>query len=346
MADFTESASFRLLRDIKKDTSVELVKDADSVLVCPDMGGRTFASVCGIAPHRMDMECIKNPNQPFNNFGGGTIWPAPEGGRFGFNYDGDTWRVQPAINNEPFTVVSQSSDSVILEKRVNLSNRAGTVLDTVMRREVSLVDHLPSVLQAAPVKGWLSYKTHDRFEALNRVSTEEALLAAWTLEQFDTSNHTEAFCIVENPHDAINFDFYAHPGERISYYEHGFCYRTDGQGAGQIGIKQSASASFVGFRDVSRGIVCIRENRSPEGGIFFNIADNAQPDGPYSAADNYSIFNSDPDMQAFELETVGSALLADGLLKGSELVSITSFAVYQNPGDAVRLVDQLLGGRS
>lgn len=340
MTAFVEKSVIQLLHDIKNDTSAELRTDTGGIIVCPDMGGRIFAQVCGLSMHRIDIECVKNPDKPFNNFGGGNFWPAPEGGKFGFNYEGDTWRVQPAINNQPFEV-SKTSDgeSIVIEKRVQLTNRVGTVIDALMRREVSLVDELPRLLEGGRIKGRLSYKTVDSFEVLNQVSVENGLIAAWTLEQFDASENTRAFCIVESPHDAINFDFYEHPGERISYFEHGFAYRTDGLKAGQIGIKLAAKAACVGFCDTSRGVVCIRENLGPSDGLFFNIADNDQPEGPYSAADNYSIFNSDPDMRAFELETVGCARVENGLLKGSELVSITSFALFDDPNDAVRLVD-------
>ena len=52
---------------------------------------------------RIDLAAVRQPDQPFNNFGGMNLWPAPEGGPFGFNYEGSRWYVQPAINVEPFT---------------------------------------------------------------------------------------------------------------------------------------------------------------------------------------------------------------------------------------------------
>jgi hypothetical protein len=41
--------------------------------------------------------------------------------------------------------------------------------------------------------------------------------------------------------------------------------------------------------------------------------------------------DSGPEMQAFELETVSGAGIQDGLVKGSELVSVTTFAETENP---------------
>ncbi len=68
----------------------------------PDLGARVFCELDGLLLHRLDLENVREPNRPFNNFGGNNFWPAPEGGQFGFNYEGDTWRVQAAINNQPF----------------------------------------------------------------------------------------------------------------------------------------------------------------------------------------------------------------------------------------------------
>jgi hypothetical protein len=76
---------------------------------------------------------------------------------------------------------------------------------------------------------------------------------------------------------------------------------------------------------------------------YFNMADNDQPNGPFSATDNYSIFNSDPETQAFELELISGARIQNGLVKGSELVSVTTLAVFEDSGEIRKLVDQHLG---
>jgi hypothetical protein len=60
-----------------------------------------------------------------------------------------------------------------------------------------------------------------------------------------------------------------------------------------------------------------------QNGIYFNIADNAQPDGPFSANDLYSIFNGGP-LGFFELETIGGMRTMDGHLSVSILSSQTA----------------------
>lgn len=345
MQTISNASSYKELMAIKRASALEMRQGSSRLAVCPDMGGRVFAEVDGLSMHRIDLECAVNPNRPFNNYGGGNFWPAPEGGKYGFNYRGDEWCVQTSINNQPFGVVSADTKSALIQKTVKLENRSGTVVEALMTRDVALLGNLPDLFTDNILKSWISYRTVDSFEVSNEVSTDDALIASWTLEQFDASESTIAFCVVPNPEQAINYDFYEHPRERIAYFPGGFTYRTDGLKAGQIGIKKSAGPQFVGFYDTSSGLVCARQNMSFDDGLYFNIADNDQINGPYSAADNYSIFNSDPDMAAFELETVGSAIVDSGRLKGSRLTSVTTFAIFEEPNQARDFAYALLQGR-
>jgi len=280
--------------------------------------------------HRIDLDCAAHPSASFNNFGGNNFWPAPEGGKLGFNYRGNEWYVQESINEQPFRVISSDKRSAVIGKEIKLVNRAGTELETSMRREFTLRAQPPECFNKRLLKGLLSYTTVDSFRVRNAVAADQALIAAWTLEQFEAADDTLSFCAVPDPKSAINFDFYDHPGDKITCHAKGFTYRTDGKRKGQIGIKKSAGAKFIGFIDRSRNLICLRQNLTPKGGAFFNIADNDQPQGTYSAADNYSIFNSDETMKAFELETVGGAQIQNNILNGSDLISATSFAAFEN----------------
>jgi hypothetical protein len=334
---------YRELAALKKGSAVFFKTGSAECILCPDMGGRIFCECLGISPHRIDLDCAAHPLDSFNNFGGYNFWPAPEGGKFGFNYRGNEWYVQPAINAQPFLVLKSGKKAAMIGKEVTLVNRAGVKIETSMRRDFRLDEKPPAILREYPLKGFISYSTTDSFKVRNRVSSGEALIAAWTLEQFEASDETVSFCAVPDSKAAINFDFYDHPGDKITYYGKGFTYRTDARRKGQIGIKKSAGARYIGFFDLSRNLVCVRKNLNPRDGIFFNIADNDQARGPYSAADNYSIFNSDESMKAFELETVGGALIRNSILKGSKLASSTCLAVFERAKDIDDFIDEHLG---
>ena len=324
---------YRELFALKREKALAFQAGSAECILCPDMGGRVFGECCGLSLHRIDLDCAAHPTTAFNNYGGHNFWPAPEGGKLGFNYRGNEWYVQASINAQPFQVIKTDRKKAVIGKDIKLVNRAGTELDAHMRRAFSLLPEPPEMLARWPLKGFLACSVTDSFKVRNKVPADQALLAPWTLEQFDASDETISFCSVPDAKTAINFDFYAHPGDKIIYHQKGFLYRTDARRKGQIGIKASAGALFIGFVDRSRSLVCLRQNLSPQDGTFFNIADNDQPQGPYSAADNYSIFNSDQDMKAFELETIGSAKIRNNILCGSELISATAFAVFENSGD-------------
>jgi hypothetical protein len=334
------------LLETKKAAAIVLRDGAGRAVICPDMGGRVFVEVGGQSMHRLDLDTVQQPDRPFNNFGGTNLWPAPEGGPFGFNYQGNQWYVQPAINNEPFAVRKSAAAAVELEKQTTLLNRQGTRVKVRLARRVAFAARA-ACLDGYPVTAALAVETRDEIAVLNDVATDQALLAAWNLEQFTATPDTVAFVQVANPQVAINFDFYEpHPKELIGYRARGFTFRVDGHHKGQIGIKQSAQPAWIGFYDLARRLVCIKENRTPLEGLFFNIADNDQPAGPYSAADTYSIFNSDADMLAFELETIGPLEVAGGKLRRAPLVSVTTYAIFKT-ADAIRqFVTKHLGGQA
>ncbi len=336
--------AFRDLASFKGAAALLFGSPGAAYLLCPDMGGRVFAELNGHSMHRLDLAAVRRPDQPFANYGGCNVWPAPEGGPLGFNYRGTEWYVQPAINREPFTVEVAGSDGARLAKTIELVNRAGVHVATRMERLFERLPGPPPGLPAGELAAGLAYRTTDRFTVLNTVDAESALLAAWTLEQFDACDETVAFAAVDEPEAAINEAYYDPPRERLAFYPRGFTYRVDGRKKGQIGIRQAAEARFIGCYDLSRRLLVLRWNAGPAGGLYFNIADNDQPGGPRSAADAYSIFNSDPDMAAFELETIGAARLEGRRLAGSELISVTALAEFRTARDLRAFVGDALGG--
>jgi hypothetical protein len=335
-------SNFQELLKLRRSKGCMFEKGGAKAFFAPELGARVFCELNGMSLHRLDIENVRKPDKPFNNYGGNNFWPAPEGGDMGFNYDGNTWRVQTAINNEPFVIKLRSKDSAVVEKRTALKNRKGTDIEVRMQRTFA-VDTITDVLvRAKPVCGF-SYTVEDAIEVLNKVKIHDALLACWTLEQFDASDTTFGFVKVESPENAINFDFYEEPREKITYKAGGFIYKTDGLKAGQIGVKTGSKAEFAGFYDLSRNLICIREIAEESKGIYFNIADNAQPNGPFSASDNYSIFNGSKEQGFFEIETIGAAKIQNETVLGSTLVSKTSFALFDSKEQVQKFIDNVIG---
>lgn len=301
---------------------VELNTPSGGVIVTPGIQGRIFCHLGGRLVHRLDTALLDNPSPTdFNNFGGNSLWPAPEGGPFAFNYppDGGGWRVQPAINSQNLAVTAKSPTSVTIEKDISLVNRKGTVISLKYRRCVTLVETTPLVRGRGV--DTIAYRAEDSFIPQGRYSKADVLIAPWSLEQFPGAEGILAFAKVQDPKTSINADFYGSPMDRIDFAPGHFTFRLGGQDRTQIGVRVANEPSLIGAWDRARGILITRHTEK-QPGVYFNMADNDQPQGPYSAADMYSIFNGGA-LDFFELETIGAMQIDDEVVAPSTLTSET-----------------------
>lgn len=308
----------------KHDAGLAELNCADgSVLVSPGLQGRIFGQINDELIHRLDVELLRNPSSTeFNNIGGNSLWPAPEGGTFAFNYPpgGGAWRVQRGIAETPARIVHRGPNKIVAEKRIDLVNRKGAMLDIMLRRTVSLPP-ASSSFQSFSLAG-LTYRCEDTFEPLGSYSTDDVLLAPWSLEQFPGAEGIMVFCKVADPENAVNDDFYDSPGDRIAFGDRFFTFALGGEDRHQIGVPVCLKPSFIGALDPDRSMLMLRRATATEG-TYFNIADNDQPKGPFSAADLYSVFNGGA-LNFFELETIGAMKVKDGHLAASTLSSETT----------------------
>ena len=292
---------------------VELRCDRGSVLIPPALNGRLFCQLDGELVHRLDVAAMQNPSpEAYDNLGGNSLWPAPEGGAFAFNYppDSDAWYVQEGIGKEVASVALDGPNRVLVEKRIFLTNRKGICIDTKYRRVVSISD-VPPLISEYALHG-MSYETEDAFEPQDKYCADDVLLAPWSLEQFPGAEGIVAFGKTTKNEDALNCDFYGDPGDRIAWQLGGFTFRLGGIDRHRIGVKMNAAPQCIGALDPGRSLLILRKTPFQEG-LYFNIADNEQAAGPFSAADLYSIFNGG-ELGFFELETIGAMQTASGCL--------------------------------
>ena len=111
---------------------VELQSGHGSVLVPPALGGRIFCQMDGELIHRLDASALLHPSPTeYDNLGGNSLWPAPEGGEYAFNYGpgSDTWVVQEGVAKTVPSVVLSNGNRARIDKRINLVNRKGLQID-------------------------------------------------------------------------------------------------------------------------------------------------------------------------------------------------------------------------
>lgn len=336
-----ELNDFKKILNLKGKDGLLHNNGAARVFFSPELGARVFCEIGGIIPHRMNLESISNPSiELFNNYGGNFPWPSPEGGPFGFCYEEDRWYVQPGVNNVPFMMENKSKSAAKAIKKTILVNRKGVEVKLIMQREFTAAP-LNAAIAALKPLSWAAYTVFDSIIVTNQVKASDALISCWTLEQMNANDNTIAFVKVRNPRLSIDFDYYNNPQDRITYFANGFFFQANSQCNCQICVKKEADAELIGFYDLKRKLLGVREIIGGPRGLYFNISANDKPQNPFSAGHNYSIYNSDKDMSFFEIETLGGADIEEGFLKGSHLASKTSFAIFDDDKPLLNFINSI-----
>lgn len=307
-----------------------------TVWLSPGLQGRIFCSIGDELIHRLDFDLAAHPAaEGFNNLGGNSFWPAPEGGAFAYNYPHGEWTVQDGINKVCPELTVESTSAASMVKNITMLNAKGVNVELEHRRRVQTLD-ISGQTAAYGVKG-TAYTETDTFTPLKEYSTDDVILNAWSLEQFPGAENIVAFGAYARK-DAplakvINDDFYGDPLARITGGNGLFLFSLGGPNRLQIGFKKDCAPELIGAYDAARGVLIIRKT-SIEEGIYVNIADNDQKNGAYSTEDIYSIFNGSQELNFFELETIAPMTVRNGKLIRSVLNSRTY--IYRGGAEQLR----------
>ena len=306
-----------------------------NVLVSNKLQGRIMASVCGKLIHRFDADLAEHPDpENFNNLGGNSLWPAPEGGDFAFNYPPKGgWYVQKGINSLQSVLLEEKQDSLLIGKEFELLNRRGKTVKVTWRRRIIPRICLPPSDYSYPP--FIRYRTEDTLELAEPAAPTDVLISAWSLEQLPGASGIIAFGRCgKNAEQAVNTDFYGDPASRLKFFGNWFRFALGGPRRLQIGVSAASSPELIGSFDPARGVAVIRTIPERSSGRYINFADNDQKNGPFSADDQFSIFNGSEELDFHELETLAPMTLdSEGRVTGSRLVSQTE--IISGSRDAV-----------
>ena len=316
------------------DPGVRALESGDgTIFLSPGMQGRIFCAVGDELISKLDFPLAAHPTEDFNNIGGNSLWPAPEGGPYAFNYPHGEWTVQDGINKVKAEVESCSADTCVMKKRISMLNAKGVEVKLDYRRETKTAS-LPALAGQLGLKG-TSYVSSDSFTPVGEYSTKDVLLNAWTLEQFPGPDQVTAFGkFARNGASAkeiVNDDFYGDPLSRITFAGNVFLFALGGQDRLQIGVKKACSPELIGSWDPKRNVLIIRKT-AIEKGQYINIADNEQKNGPFSTEDVFSIFNG-ASLGFYELETIAPMIAENGKFVSSTVRSETF--IYKGSASAL-----------
>lgn len=275
------------------------------IVAALDLEGRLYAVRAGRVLNRVNPAAIAgiSTRKGYINPGGDGLWPAPEGTTLGHQYATGSWRVPPGLTGARFQVTEETPGRAVIEAEVDLINARGIGLPTIFRRDIS-------------VDGDLTVKVVEsiHYIGVHTLEGDEALLAPWSLGQFDCVPDCE---VVFPAAGADYWDLYSPPGDACPVRDGLVVFRTDSPDRRQIGI--GPATPWIEFRRPIDGLRIRRHAVCAWPGI--DIAD-APPDvAPAARQTRYSVY-SDPD-GFMEIEAVGGcpAKLSPGIELAVEIIT-------------------------
>ena len=260
-------------RMLKAHRRVQVTGTPESgVIAALDLEGRLFTVVDGQVLNRVVPSAIeKRTNRSaYLNPGGDTLWPAPEGTCFGYEYATGKWRVPPAITGAVWEVAAQSDKTAVIRAEVDLVNNRQLGLPCEFERRIEielgtgrLTQHVTEVIR------YLGAQTLDRCHFR---------LAPWSLCQFDAG--AGSVVVMPPPAAADIWDLYDASQSQRGLKDGLYAVNTQTPFRFQLGL--GANVPWIEYRSGAHFRVRRTLGLLPAGQQFSDIADTP-PDQPPSA---------------------------------------------------------------
>lgn len=155
----------------------------NGVIAALDMEGRLFTVVNNKVLSRVVPSAIINRSNKntFQNPGGDTLWPAPEGTTLGYEYATGEWRVPPAITGAVWEVICHGKDRCVIRAEVDLINNLQVGIPCEFERTIEINQQDKRLIQ--------NVTETIRYIGQKTLHKGEFLLAPWSLCQFDSGEN-------------------------------------------------------------------------------------------------------------------------------------------------------------
>ena len=315
----------------KYDSVIVLKKGDAQVIVSPKYQAKVVTSTAdgleGKSFGWINYKLFDGPlDEHINAYGGeNRLWLGPEGGKFslffpkGAKMEFANWKTPAAFDSEPWTTMEQNETSVKLQKDMQLVNYAGTVLNLLVKRKITILEkaetgNLLQVNLNSKIK-WVGYRTENTITNTgnNEWNSTTGMPCIWMLDMFTPSDSTVVIIPYKNGNlPAANTDYFGTiPNERIRYKNNVLFFKVDGKQRGKLGIYPKRAKPVAGSYDWQHQILTItifdinpigkylnqewRTDKDP----FNGDAMNAYNDGPLADGKQLGPF--------YELESVSTA---------------------------------------
>jgi hypothetical protein len=316
-SNFGEDVAF-----LKKHTEVVVLRQGDAaVAVAPAFQGRVMTSSAtgdaGTSYGWLNYKLIKQGvlkgeaaagklESKIHVFGGEErFWLGPEGGQFGIffapgtKFDFNHWKTPPAIDTEPFQVVSSDQTKAVFSASFSVTNQSGTTFDLAVERKVRMLG-AEELSQSLGVKvpadlPFVAYETCNRLTNRGKKmwDSSSGLLSVWILGMYKPSPSTVmAIPFRENAVGPTVNDAYFGKiaADRLKIGKGVVFFKGDGASRGKIGIPPIRATGFAGsYSPDLRSLTIVRCNPMPAQGKYVNSMWEQQKD-PY-AGDLINAYN-------------------------------------------------------
>lgn len=264
------------------------------VAVAPQWQGRVMTSTAGGLDGTsfgwVNRQLIESRQvQPHINVFGGEdrFWLGPEGGQFslffskGASFDLDHWFTPASLDTEPFQVLSQTAQSVVCGRNIQLANHSGTRFTLDVNREVRL-------LQSVRALGSLGVSVPSglkavAFESVNTVKNtgpvpwqkDSGLVSLWILGMFNASPDTTIVLPFEKGDEAVrgpvvNDAYFGKvPADRLIVGDGVVFFRGDAAFRSKIGLPPRRAKSLMGSYDANSRTLTLVHFTLPAGAVDY-----------------------------------------------------------------------------
>ncbi|MEZ4774915.1 MAG: DUF6786 family protein [Bacteroidia bacterium] len=357
---------------LKKHQQVVELSDGNSfVLISPEYQGRVMTSSAagrsGNSFGWLNYDLISSGKQEahIHAFGGeDRFWLGPEGGQFsvyfapGKSFEFANWFVPPAIDSEPFPLISSSSTEALFERDIHLLNHSGNTFDLAVSRKIKLLssESVGEIIGITPDQGvdFVGFESETQItnRGTNAWTPETGALSIWILGMLKPSPSTTIAIpyrtgTIEERGPVVNDAYFGEiPGERLLVADSVLFLKADGKFRSKIGLSPHRNTPFAGSYDAAGHVLTIVRYSVHEGTDTYVNSMWALQDHPF-AGDVINAYNDGPLEDGgqlgpfYELETSSPA----AFLKPGESMSHihTTFHFTGNEASLSLISQKVLG---
>lgn len=328
------------------DSMVVLKNDSGTaqVIVSPKYQAKVFTSTAegdsGLSFGWVNYKAFSGePDAHMNAYGGeNRFWLGPEGGKFSLFFKPGTqmvfanWKTPAAFDTEPWKITGKTSQSVTLQKTMQLTNYKGTDLEVLVGRSITILTpaEIAEKIGVTPdtsVRA-VAYQTDNIITNTGKAAWTEAtgMPCIWMLDMFRPSPATVIVIPFKNlrgePFSKIATTNYFGeiPADRLKHTDSLLFFKADGKSRGKLGIVPGYAKPLAGSYDPRHKVLTI---------MMFDLDSSAK----YL---NQEWNTTKPSFDGDAVNTYNDGPLADGSQMGPfyEIESVSP-AAFLKPGQSL-----------